>query len=326
MPNPLDAYASDYVGESQLPRPRSIFTPMAFDESTSIADRARLARRNLQSNLQFAAAESQMRDFVVKGQQQELQSAQIQRQLDLEAAQPALQQEVDAIDPTDDGAFEKLSELDASILDRNLRRRVTNARMQAQEFQRKRTRLWAGMRGMSLPEGDMQNVIDRVSAQYREGDLDAFDSALAGMPTHNQLESVAGTARREAAAEAKDYAKELDALGDLGFDASSTEDSVLDKLPKDLQQNKAFMADFLANPVVAAASDTHKDKKDVALLGKALVDLRRVKKAADARHKAQAAALMGLNSSGNSGKSVVDTPKRGTGAKVGGGVERFLSD
>lgn len=69
----LEDYASQYLGYADAPPPRRIFTPGAFDAATSIADRARLARRGLDRSLQAADDESRIRRFIVDGARDELE-------------------------------------------------------------------------------------------------------------------------------------------------------------------------------------------------------------------------------------------------------------
>ena len=197
MATPIDYAASDFLGDSVIPRPRTVFTPAAFAESTSIAERARLAQRNLRTSLAFAESESKMRDYILKGQEQDMRAQQLKSQADMFAMQPALRQDLTDLDPTDDDALDRLNEIEPMLTSPQDQRRARIMRSVASNVRRQMSGLLQDMQGILPPEQALQMSRSAMEA-YRNGDPDAFDKVRLQLPTYNQAEAERTHLRREA--------------------------------------------------------------------------------------------------------------------------------
>lgn len=179
----LDNYASDFVGSATLPRPGSVFTPAAFAQATSIADRARLASANLAQSLELAQQESQMRDYILKGQEQDEQARKLAMAAELRAMQPSLKKELATIDPADDDAFDKLVGMEQYVESPMDRRRVTSLRSAADIVRREKTALIEQMQQSGQPLATIEAKLKEAKDQFKGGDSTAFRKAMTGYVT-----------------------------------------------------------------------------------------------------------------------------------------------
>lgn len=191
----LDNYASDFVGAATLPRPRSIFTPAAFDQATSIADRARLASSNLTRSLKLAESESKMRDFVLKGMEQDSDAAKLYQDAELRAMQPALQQTLTEIDPADDDAFDKLTDIEQFALSPDLRRRVGSLKSASGVIRREKMGLIQRMQQGGYDLDSIEQTLKDATDKFRGGDPLAIQKASTGLRTYNEAESARRTSQ-----------------------------------------------------------------------------------------------------------------------------------
>jgi hypothetical protein len=177
----LDNYASDFVGPAALPRPRSVFTPAAYAQASSIADRARLASQNLQKSLEFADSESKMRDFILKGQEQDSTAAKLYYEAETRAMQPALKQELNDIDPLDDDALDKIASIEQSVTSPETRRSLASKRYAANAMLRDQKNLVEDMVKAGYDAETISKTLESGKQLVRGGDPMGLAKAGAGL-------------------------------------------------------------------------------------------------------------------------------------------------
>lgn len=93
MTNPLEQGAFAAFGRpGELP-PMQIFTPQAFRGAQTVADRAQRTRLAVQSSMDYLDREARIRDFMLKGQQQEVASQRLSYEQAAMPEQFALEQQ-----------------------------------------------------------------------------------------------------------------------------------------------------------------------------------------------------------------------------------------
>lgn len=283
----LDNYASDFVGPSALPRPRTVFTPAAFAQATSIADRARLASSNLKQSLSLADSESKMRDYILKGQEQDEQSAKLYQDAQLRAMQPALKQELGDIDPADDDAFDKLTDMEQYTLSPDLRRRVSSLKSSAGIVRREKLSLIDSLKqaGADLPT--IESKLKEADATFKNGDSLAYSKASVGLRSYNETEAMKRLAQRpryEAETAHKEAVKGLSEMG-LGTDPAKAEMSLKTKLKAMAPKLKWLNPDkFMEDPDLALLEAPPEESSGMAVdtlksLGRAVIKLKSAKDA-----------------------------------------------
>ena len=250
MATTLDSYASDFVGESTIPRPRSVFTPAAYANATSIADRARLAMRNLGTSLKLADAESKTRQYILDGQMQDSKAAELAREAELQAMQPALLQDLGKIDPADDDAYDKLTELEGYVTSPQIRRKASSLRAAAGIIRRDKVGLIEQMQQGGYGQQDIEQMLEGADQQFRSGDHLAFTKAATGLKTWNQRSAEDAAAMRPMKAAEEDFKRaqenlRTETLTDDSEKAKSSIRATLDAVKKKIPtfDTEAFLAD-----------------------------------------------------------------------------------
>lgn len=250
----LDA-ASQVFGQNLVPESQTVFSPTAFRNAQTIADRALRTRQALKSMTGLMEAESKIRDAVLGAQEREVRSSRLLQEQELNAAQPALRAEIDAIDPLDDDAEERLALMEGMVTSLQDRRKLGALRIAAGTMRREKTELFDRLQTLG-DRGQAEARYARALEAARNGDPMAFRREALDLPPLNEVTSRAAEERRKTESARKLEEESQRTLSQLGV-AKPDEAALRDAIRSSIAPFKDRGIDpekFLANPRAAYAA------------------------------------------------------------------------
>jgi hypothetical protein len=243
---PIGSAAFSALGSEALPSFRTVFTPAAFASSQNVIDRALRGRQALATAQRLSEAESQFRRTAMDEQVASSAARKLAQEEELFAMQPMVRQELAGIDITDDHAFERLTELESSVMSPADQRRLRSMRAGASAIAREKSTLLDRLQVLQDPQE--AEAIYGAAVQAVRDDPMALRRAALGLPTANQASSMIAEESRIRAearqAQLKSRQEVEDATMTLKKYGRSTSKDIVASL-------KDSLAPVLASPVFA---------------------------------------------------------------------------